>query len=109
MSVDSSADVAKANIMIGGVTAQAVHSQCSAKPSSTSGSSKVASLTINGQAVGAAGGRIDIAGVGTLILNEQTTSPSGVLTVTAMHLVLNGRVGTGDIVVAQSRCGIESQ
>jgi uncharacterized repeat protein (TIGR01451 family) len=109
ISVDSSADVAKANIMIGGVTAQAVHSQCSAKLSPTSGSSKVTGLTINGQAVSAPGGRIDIAGVGTLILNEQTTSPSGVLTVNAMHLVLNGRVGTGDIVVAQSRCGIESQ
>jgi uncharacterized repeat protein (TIGR01451 family) len=108
ISVDSSADVAKANIMIGGVTADTVHSQCSAKLSSTSGSSKVAGLMINGKAVSATGGRIDIPGVGTLILNEQTTSPSGVLTVNAMHLVLNGRVGTGDIVVAQSRCGIES-
>jgi hypothetical protein len=94
--------------MIGGVTAQTVHSQCSAKPSSVGGSSKVTALTINGRAASATGGRIDIPGVGTLILNEQTVSPSGVLTVNAMHLVLNGRVGTGDIVVAQSRCGIES-
>jgi hypothetical protein len=108
ISADSSADVAKANIMIGGVTAETVHSQCSAKLSSTSGSSKVAGLMINGKAVSATGSRVDIPGVGTLFLNEQTTSPSGVLTVNAMHLVMGGRVGTGDIVVAQSRCGIES-
>jgi hypothetical protein len=63
---------------------------------------------INGKAVSATGGRIDLPGVGTLVLNEQTTSPSGVLTVNAMHLVLNGRIGTGDVVVAQSRCGVES-
>lgn len=105
MTVTSSAGVAKSAIGIAGVATQAVRSQCSATPAAATGSSSVTGLTINGKAASSTGGPIAISGIGTLRLNEQVTS-AGVLTVNAMHLVLNGALGSGDIVVGQSQCGL---
>jgi len=109
ISVKSSADVASAIVAGGFVTATTVHSQCAATPTSTTGSTSVATLIVNGMLVQVSGSaRINVAGAGTLLVNEQITSPSGVLTVNALHLVLTGGTfGTGDVIVAQSRCGID--
>ena len=60
--------------------------------------------------------RVAIPGVGSLILNEQkiekrTSSRSGRVNVTvnALRLELNGLLGTGDVVIAQSVCKLRGQ
>jgi hypothetical protein len=41
----------------------------------------------------------------TVILNEQVAAAGGI-TVTAVHIILKGPTATGDIVLAQSQCGV---
>jgi hypothetical protein len=51
---------------------------------------------------------VTLPGVGTLILNEQTSTvgPGGLrsITVNGIHLQLAGALGTGNIILSQSRC-----
>jgi hypothetical protein len=92
------------------LTATAVSSQCSVGPNSESGSTTILGGTFGGQSLAAnppPNTTLTIDGV-TLILNQQI--PSGgpgnfSLTVNAVHLILSGALGTGDIIIAQSRCG----
>jgi len=41
----------------------------------------------------------------TVILNEQVTAKGGI-TVTAVHIILNGPTAKGDIYLAQSQCAV---
>jgi hypothetical protein len=85
-------------------------SECRADPEGAQGSATVAKLVIFGQPVNvstAPNTTITIPGIGVLILNEQTTDKDGTITVNAVHLKLNGSLGKGDIILAQSRCGID--
>jgi hypothetical protein len=110
----SSASVANVGALAGtpGVlTATAVSSKCSVGPNSSSGSSTIAGATFLGQALDvnpAPNTTINLPGVATLILNEQipTGGPGDYsLTVNAIHLKLGPVLGSGDIIIAQSRCG----
>jgi hypothetical protein len=107
----SVANVAALTGTAGALTATAVSSQCSVGPNSSSGSSTIVGGTFGGQALAAnppPNTTITIPNIATLILNEQI--PSGgpgnySLTVNAVHLILGSTLGSGDIIIAQSRCG----
>ena len=116
ISVASSADVAKASLVNGLITVQGLHSDCLATtdPHATSASSaNVVNLRIAGLLVKVAAGpnsSIAVPGVGTLILNEQVSSGTGLnqsRAVNALHLKLDGILAHGDVILAHSDCGID--
>ena len=118
--VESSADVA--NVRIGPAAspvleATAVHSECRADSLGSTGTASLASLEIGGE-----GGALEpppntvipVPGVGEIRLNEQISSSTrgeeeGVtnITVNAIHVVFDGPLGTGDIIISQSRCEVQ--
>jgi hypothetical protein len=112
----SSASIANVNVlgvlMAGGlVTADVISSKCTADSSGTSGSATLANVKVAGATVAVNPGpntTINVAGLATVILNEQTTSSSGgtnAITVNAIHIILNaGALTSGDIILAQSHC-----
>jgi hypothetical protein len=110
--VASSAQAANTSAAAGIVNAGVVSSRCRIDSSgAVTGSAAFANLTVLGSPVSgnpAPNTTIPLAGVGTLILNEQTTTTGlgGLrsITVNAIHLKLAGTLGTGDIIVSQSRC-----
>jgi hypothetical protein len=109
--VDSSASVADANLAGGAVTATVIGSQCHIDAvGNTTGSTTLVGASVLGASLPAnpsPNSAVTVAGVGTLTLNEQTSTvgPGGnrSITVTAVHLHLTGPV-KGDIVLAQSVC-----
>jgi uncharacterized repeat protein (TIGR01451 family) len=110
--VTSSAGMVETNIGDGIVMAKGIDSACRADIRGAGGSARIAELVILGRPVTVPlrpNMRINIPGVGVLLLNQQTTDALGVLTVNALHLKLNGGLlGAGDITLSQSRCGVES-
>lgn len=109
VSVTSTATVNSLSMAAGAISATNVQSTCSATATSVSGSTTIASLTIAGvtttNLTPAPNTTINVAGVGVLTLNEQTTSPAGSITVNAIHLNVAG--SGADIIVAQSRCVVD--
>lgn len=119
--VHAAADVGKADLGLGTVRLEGVHSECRSDPAGTSGSVTLGKLVVGGTTATnqrpAPNTRIPILGVGTLILNEQISAGGPAsggrlgnrsLTVNAVRLSLTGGLlGSGDIVLAQSRCSIE--
>jgi hypothetical protein len=106
---ESSATVATVNVLSGGVTADAVQSQCRADTTGATGSTTI----VNGQALGipiaanpGPNTVIVVGGVGSITLNEQIKGPGNSITVNAVHIRLNALAGTltGDVIIAQSRC-----
>jgi hypothetical protein len=91
-------------------TARAVSSQCKVTSTSASGSTTILGGSFGGQSMAASpppNTTQSIDGV-TLILNEQkTTGGPGdfSMTVNAVHIILSGGLGSGDIIISQSRCG----
>jgi hypothetical protein len=112
----SSASVATVNalgvLMPGGLlTADVIASKCTADASGTSGSATLTNVKVAGATVAVNPGpntTINVAGLATVILNEQTTSSSGgtnSITVNAVHIIVNaGVLASGDIILAQSHC-----
>lgn len=107
----SSASVVTLQLAGGAITVDLVKSECRADSSGTTGSATIQNLRIAGAPVASVdpppNTTIEVPAVGTLILNEQTggSAGGGPFTVNAIHLRLNsGVLGTGDIIVAQSRC-----
>ena len=115
--VASSADVTKASLVNGLITVDGLHSECLATTASGGGqsSTNVVNLRVAGLAVQMAGGfgpnsSVTVPGVGTLILNEQVSSGSGLnqsRSVNGLHLKLDGLLAKGDVVLAHSDCGID--
>ena len=110
--VSSSAQASTVILAGGAAKANLVSSRCRIDASGvmTAGST-LTNGTVLGTSVSAGPApntAVPIAGVGTLILNEQLSAvgPSGLrsITVNAIHLKLAGTLGTGDIMVSQSRC-----
>jgi hypothetical protein len=109
--VQSSSNVANLNVGSGAVAATAVSSQCRIDAAGhTTGSTTLLSATALGATLPvnpAPNTSVAVAGVGTLTLNEQTstTGPGGnrSITVNAVHLHLAGLV-QGDVIVGQSVC-----
>lgn len=119
--VESSADVA--NVRVGPsdspiLGATAVHSECRADSLGSTGTASLASLSIGGEPVAnlepPANTVIPVPGVGEIRLNEQISSSTrgeeeGItnITVNAIHVVFDGALGTGDIIISQSRCEVQ--
>lgn len=95
------------------LTASLLSSRCTSNEQGSSGSAAVTSLTIGGVPTvvsTAPNTTVNIPGVGSLTLNEQIVGgippASSSITVNSLHLRLAGALGTGDIIIAQSRCSI---
>ena len=112
----SSASVANVNIGPPGppvIHADAVSSSCASSASGSTGTASVVNLAIAGMSVinGTipANSQIPLPGIGTITLDEQTTSssPAGSeITVNALHVALDGALGKGDIIISQSHCDV---
>ena len=106
--VSSSADITDVNLVAGTVTATGIHSACTANATGVTGLTTIGKLVVAGQTLlnisPSPNTGITIAGIGTLLLNEQTRTPSGGIVVNALHLHL--LLGT-DIILAQSDCLVD--
>jgi len=118
-SAQSSATVEALNILNGLVTADVVVAMSSSSgdgstATSNADGSTIVGLSINGalkeDVTPAPNTQITIPGVGTVILNEQIRSGDGVhstaLTVNMIHVVLNGLLTTGDIIVSSAHSDV---
>jgi hypothetical protein len=102
----SSASVATVNALAGVVTADVIASNCTASTSGVSGSSTLTNAKVGGATVAVNPGpntTLTVAGLATVILNEQITTANSI-TVNAVHILLNLGLATGDIIIAQSHC-----
>jgi hypothetical protein len=87
---------------------EVVQSSCRADASGVTGSTTIVNGTLDGVALPANPAPntvINVAGM-QVILNEQILSAGGELTVNAIHIRLLPPLGSGDIIIAQSRCGV---
>ncbi len=108
----SSAQAATVSVAGGAVKANLVSTSCRIDSAGNeTGRTSFAALTVLGNSISAnppANTTVPLPGVGTLTLNEQTSSvgPGGLrsMTVNGIHLHLAGTLGNGDIIVSQSRC-----
>jgi hypothetical protein len=110
-SSESEASVADLDMTVGGnhVTADFLMARssatCSNGRASTSGSSEIAALSVNGQGVSVSGTpnqTIPLPGGGTLVINEQSSSP-GSIDVSALHLT---EPGVADVVISSTHADI---
>lgn len=107
--VHAQADIANVGIGLAALkgTIGAVNATCDATQAGVTGASTLADVKIPGVSVGANPGpntTINLPLV-KIVFNEQITGGDGSLTVNAVHIYLNALVGTGDIVLAQAKCG----
>jgi hypothetical protein len=93
------------------ITATLIASKCTSNGDGSTGSSTLTNVRVLGVLVAvnpAPNTVIPIPGVGSVTLNEQVRPTNGPgdtsIIVQAIHVRLNGVLGTGDIVVAESRC-----
>jgi hypothetical protein len=81
---------------------------CAKRDPATSGSSEIAALVINGQAIVVSGSPNQTialpAGLGEVIINEQSTGP-GTITVNALHVIVNG---VADVVISSAHADVTS-
>jgi len=106
--VHAQADIANVGIGLAALkgTIGAVNATCDATQAGFTGTSTLANVQIPGVSVGANPGpntTINLPLV-KIVFNEQITDGTG-LTVNAVHIYLNALVGTGDIILAQAKCG----
>jgi hypothetical protein len=108
----STASVANVNALTGRVTAAAVASTCTANGDGASGSSTLTTASVLGLPVAvnpAPNTVIALPTIGSVTLNEQVRPTNGAgdtsIIVRAIHIRLNGTLGNGDIIIAESRCG----
>lgn len=111
----SFAEVAGVDVATGAVTAEVVRSECNSTVDGSSGTTTLVGAEVFGSTISAEPApntTIELAGLGTLILNEQTGQLTTVdgktsITINAVHLILDSPTkGTGDIIVAQSHCDV---
>lgn len=117
-SVTSVTSVAEVDVLGATLTATSASSTCAANETGATGSTALVGATlvldesqiVSLPAVPAPnttyeGTNADTGDTFTVILNEQAVV-QGVITVTAVHVILNGPTATGDIVLAQAACGV---
>jgi hypothetical protein len=107
--VHAQADIADVGIGLAALTGKigAVNATCDATQAGVTGSSTLAGVAIPGVNVGAnpaPNTTINLL-LAKIVFNEQITGNDGSLTVNAVHVYLNAVVGSGDIVLAQAKCG----
>jgi hypothetical protein len=109
----SEASVAKLTATVGGNTISAgflmarAEAKCSNGNPTTSGSSEIAELVINGQTIvvsGAPNQTITLPnGSGSVVINEQQSAGPGDITVNALHVVVTG---VADVIIASAHADI---
>ncbi|HZH31999.1 MAG TPA: choice-of-anchor P family protein [Pyrinomonadaceae bacterium] len=107
----SEASVANLNLTVGGNTIIADFLRASAQAvcaggASAGGSSEIANLVINGQAITVTGEpnqTIDLPLGGQVIINEQTSTRQGDITVNALHVIIPG---VADVIIASAHADI---
>lgn len=109
-SASSSAVVLDADVA-GLVQVSAARSRCSATSDGAQGSASVVGLVVAGIPISTVdlGPNTTIAlPVGTVVINEQRRDGPSSITVNAVHVSLNALVASGDIVISQSRCSVDT-
>lgn len=107
--VHSQADIADVGIGLAALTGKigAVNATCDATQAGVTGSSTLAGVNIPGVSVNAnpaPNTTINLL-LAKIVFNEQIKGGDGSLTVNAVHIYLNAIVGSGDVVLAQAKCG----
>jgi hypothetical protein len=108
--VHAQADIANVGINLAALdgTIGAVNATCDATQAGKTGSSTLANVNIPGVTVTAnpaPNTKITLAGLATITFNEQIQNADGSLTVNAVHIALNALIGSGDVILAQAKCG----
>lgn len=107
--VHAQADIANVGIGLAALkgTIGAVNATCDATQAGTTGSASIANVALPGVSVpvNPAPNTTIALPLVTIIFNEQIQNPDGSLTVNAVHIKLKALVGTGDIILANARCG----
>jgi len=110
--VTSSSSVNELSAAGGRVTASTISSECTSNGDGSTGSSSIEDLEVLGVpiTVGTAPNTvIPLPAIGSITLNEQVrpTNEDGdtSIIVRAIHIRFDGLLGTGDIIIAESRCG----
>lgn len=109
-SASSSAVVLDADVA-GLVQVSVARSRCSATSDGAQGSASVVGLVVAGIPIATVdlGPNTTIAlPVGTVVINEQRRDGAGSITVNAVHVSLNALVASGDVVISQSRCSVDT-
>ena len=109
---NAEASVANFSLTVGGnniaadFLASRARAACEASGPVTSGSSEIAALTINGQTIAVSGQpnqRVDLVAGGYVIINEQTSSRPGDITVNALHVVVPG---VADVIISSAHADV---
>lgn len=109
-SAASSASLVDVNVA-GLVQASVARSRCSATAEGAEGSASVVDLVVAGipiSTVNLGPNTAILLPVGRVVINEQRPDGATGLTVNAVHVTLNALAVSGDIVLAQSRCAVNS-
>lgn len=107
--VHARADIANVGIGLAALTGRigAVGATCDATQAGVKGSSVLADVAIPDVNVSTYPGPNTIVNLlpAKIVFNEQITGGDGSLTVNAVHIYLNAALGSGDVVLAQVKCG----
>ena len=107
--VHAQADIANVGLGLAALTGKigAVNATCDATQAGVTGSSTLAGVAIPGVNVAANPAPNTTVNLllAKIVFNEQITGDDGSLTVNAVHIYLNAVVGSGDVVLAQAKCG----
>jgi hypothetical protein len=107
--VHAQADIANVGLGLAALTGKigAVNATCDATQAGVKGSSTLAGVAIPGVTVAANPAPNTTVNLllAKIVFNEQITGGDGSLTVNAVHVYLNAVVGSGDVVLAQAKCG----
>ncbi|MFE7558630.1 choice-of-anchor P family protein [Kitasatospora sp. NPDC057500] len=99
---------------LGSAALTGINSTCTATPSGATGSGTIASGTVtlpfplppvSLQANAPANTTVSIPGIGTAVLNEQTTDADGVLSVNAVHFTLLPALNGANLIIGHAECG----
>jgi hypothetical protein len=109
---NSEASVANFSLTVGGnaiaadFLASRARAACAPSGPVTSASSEIAALTVNGQTIAVTtqpNQRVDLVAGGYVIINEQTSSRPGDITVNALHVVIPG---VADVIVSSAHADV---
>jgi hypothetical protein len=97
---------------LGSAALTGVNSNCTATPAGATGGGVIAggTVTVLGLPIALAADAapntgVNVAGLGSIVLNEQSTDADGVLTVNAFHLTLLPALGGANVIVGHVTCG----
>ncbi|MFJ9691551.1 choice-of-anchor P family protein [Kitasatospora sp. NPDC101183] len=111
-SASSSVSAISLNLIAASASLNGVNATCTATPTGatgsgtiTSGSVTVALIPINLPVGAAPNTGVSLPGLGSVVLNEQSTDANGVLTVNAAHFTLLPTLNGANVVIGHAQCG----